>query len=139
MSRELKAVAPAGIEASWGFDAARLSSVTEWVTIDVLRHSTVWPARIWTVSGWKLEGQEGKSAGQPAAQPMKISKHYEFADFLGAMAFVDRMAALAEREGHHPDFCVHYSRVDVTLWTHAARGLTENDFILASKLDVIVS
>ena len=91
------------------------------------------------VSGWKLEGQDGKSAGQPAAQPMKISKRYEFADFLGAMAFVDRMAALAEREGHHPDFCVHYSRVDVTLWTHAARGLTENDFILASKLDAIVS
>jgi 4a-hydroxytetrahydrobiopterin dehydratase len=83
------------------------------------------------VSGWKLEGTDG--------QPRKLTKHYEFADFLGAMAFVDRMAALAEREGHHPDFCVHYSRVDVTLWTHAARGLTENDFILASKLDVITS
>jgi 4a-hydroxytetrahydrobiopterin dehydratase len=83
------------------------------------------------VRDWKLDGQAG--------QPMKISKHYEFPDFLGAMAFVDRMAALAEREGHHPDFCVHYSRVDVTLWTHAARGLTENDFILASKLDAIVS
>ena len=48
-------------------------------------------------------------------------------------------AALAEREGHHPDFCVHYGRVEVTLWTHAARGLSENDFILASKLDAIVS
>ncbi len=83
------------------------------------------------VRGWKLEREPG--------QPEKISKRYEFADFLGAMAFVDRMAALAEREGHHPDFCVHYSRVDVTLWTHAARGLTENDFILASKLDAIVS
>jgi len=81
------------------------------------------------VKGWKVQ------AGQPA----KISKPYEFPDFLGAMAFVDKMAALAEREGHHPDFCVHYSRVDVTLWTHAARGLTENDFILASKLDAIVS
>jgi len=83
------------------------------------------------VSGWKLEGANGQAA--------KISKHYEFADFLAAMAFVDRMAALAEREGHHPDFCVHYSRVDVSLSTHAANGLTENDFILASKLDVIVS
>src|SRR5258708_37814529 len=55
MSPELKAVAPAGIEASCGFDVARLSSVTEWVIIEVLRHSTVWPARIWTVSGWKLQ------------------------------------------------------------------------------------
>ena len=85
------------------------------------------------VSGWTLQTEEGQ--GQPA----QISKRFEFADFLGAMAFVDKMAALAEREGHHPDFCVHYGRVDVTLWTHAARGLTENDFILASKLDVIVS
>ncbi len=85
------------------------------------------------VSGWSLRAEAGQ--GQPA----QITKRFEFADFLGAMAFVDKMAALAEREGHHPDFCVHYSRVDVTLWTHAARGLSENDFILASKLDVIVS
>ena len=83
------------------------------------------------VSGWTLRAETG--------QPAQISKRFEFADFLGAMAFIDKMAALAEQEGHHPDFCLHYSRVDVTLWTHAARGLSENDFILASKLDVIVS
>ncbi len=83
------------------------------------------------VSGWTLRNEPG--------QPAQISKRFDFADFLGAMAFVDKMAALAEQEGHHPDFCVHYGRVDVTLWTHAARGLSENDFILASKLDVIVS
>ena len=89
------------------------------------------------VSGWTLRAQGGQP-GQPG-QAAQIAKRFDFADFLGAMAFVDKMAALAEQEGHHPDFCVHYSRVDVTLWTHAARGLTENDFILASKLDVIVS
>ncbi|HLK93915.1 MAG TPA: 4a-hydroxytetrahydrobiopterin dehydratase [Polyangia bacterium] len=83
------------------------------------------------VKGWSLRDDAG--------QPAQISKRYEFADFLGAMAFIDRMGALAEKEGHHPDFCVHYSRVDVTLWTHAVRGLSENDFILASKLDAIVS
>jgi len=83
------------------------------------------------VSGWTLTAQ--------GEHPAQITKRFEFADFLGAIAFVDKMAALAEREGHHPDFCVHYSRVDVTLWTHAARGLSENDFILASKLDAIVS
>jgi 4a-hydroxytetrahydrobiopterin dehydratase len=74
----------------------------------------------------------------PPAQPPRITKRYEFRDFLGAMAFVDKLAALAEAEGHHPDFCVHYSRVDVTLWTHAANGLTENDFIVASKLDAML-
>ena len=83
------------------------------------------------VSGWTLRTEAG--------QPAQITKRFEFGDFLGAMAFIDKMGALAEQEGHHPDFCVHGSRVDVTLWTHAARGLSENDFILASKLDVIVS
>ena len=86
------------------------------------------------VSGWTL-----RSPGEQPGQPAQIGKRFQFADFLGAIAFVDKMAALAEQEGHHPDFCVHYSRVDVTLWTHAARGLSENDFILASKLDAIVS
>jgi 4a-hydroxytetrahydrobiopterin dehydratase len=92
------------------------------------------------VSGWTLRanGAQPEQTGQ-ADQPAQIGKRFEFADFLGAMAFVDKMAALAEQEGHHPDFCVHYSRVDVTLWTHAARGLSENDFILASKPDAIVS
>jgi 4a-hydroxytetrahydrobiopterin dehydratase len=83
------------------------------------------------VRGWGLRAEPG--------HPAQIAKRFEFADFLGAMAFVGKMGALAEEEGHHPDFCVHYSRVDVTLSTHAARGLTENDFILASKLDAIVS
>ncbi len=81
---------------------------------------------------------KGWSMSEPAAQPPRITKAYQFRDFLGAMAFVDKMAALAESEGHHPDFCVHYSRVDVTLSTHAARGLTENDFIVASKLDALL-
>jgi 4a-hydroxytetrahydrobiopterin dehydratase len=83
------------------------------------------------VKGWKLSAD--------SEQPAQITKRYEFPDFLGAMAFIDRLGALAEREGHHPDFCVHYSRVDVSLSTHAVKGLSENDFILASKLDAIVS
>lgn len=70
-------------------------------------------------------------------EPRKLFKRFEFPDFLGAIAFVDRVAALAEEEQHHPDFCVRYSRVEVTLWTHAIRGLSENDFILAAKIDAI--
>ena len=65
----------------------------------------------------------------------RIHKHYRFKDFVTAMRFVDAMAVLAEAEGHHPDFSVHYSAVDVTLWTHAVGGLSDNDFILAAKLD----
>jgi 4a-hydroxytetrahydrobiopterin dehydratase len=53
------------------------------------------------------------------------------------MRFVDAMAALAEREGHHPDFAVHWNRVDVTIWTHDAGGLTENDLVLAAHLGAL--
>jgi 4a-hydroxytetrahydrobiopterin dehydratase len=67
----------------------------------------------------------------------RITKQLRFDDFVAAIAFVDKMAVLAEAEGHHPDFCVHYDKVDITLWTHAAAGLTENDFILAAKLDAL--
>lgn len=65
----------------------------------------------------------------------KLERRFTFADFLAAMAFVNRMADLAEAEGHHPDFAVQYSLVDVTIWTHAICGLSENDFILAAKID----
>ena len=81
------------------------------------------------VPGWSVDAAAGK--------PPAITKRYDFADFLTAMAFVDKMAALAEAEGHHPDFCVHYNRVDFTVWTHAIGGLSENDFILAAKIDAL--
>jgi len=76
------------------------------------------------VPGWQRAGD-------------RIARHLRFADFRAAMAFVTAMADLAEAEGHHPDFCVHYSTVNVEIWTHAAGGLTENDFILAAKIDRI--
>jgi len=65
----------------------------------------------------------------------RIHKHYRFKDFVEAMRFVNAMAGLAEAEGHHPDFSVHWNAVDVTLWTHAIGGLSENDLIVAAKLD----
>ena len=58
-----------------------------------------------------------------------------FADFAAAMRFVNAMARIAEREDHHPDFAVHFDRVEIELWTHSVGGLSENDFILAAKLD----
>jgi 4a-hydroxytetrahydrobiopterin dehydratase len=65
----------------------------------------------------------------------KIEKRFTFPDFVAAIAFINKMAGVAEAEGHHPDFSVHYNRVDVTLDTHAIGGLSENDFILAAKID----
>jgi 4a-hydroxytetrahydrobiopterin dehydratase len=65
----------------------------------------------------------------------RLHKHHRFRDFKEAMRFVNAMADLAEAEGHHPDFTVHYDTVDVVLFTHAVGGLSQNDFILAAKLD----
>jgi 4a-hydroxytetrahydrobiopterin dehydratase len=67
----------------------------------------------------------------------RLLRRFEFRDFVEAMRFVNRMADLAEAEGHHPDFTVHYRQVDVVLWTHAVGGLSENDFILAAKIDAL--
>ncbi|MGH9441331.1 MAG: 4a-hydroxytetrahydrobiopterin dehydratase [Thermoanaerobaculia bacterium] len=68
----------------------------------------------------------------------KIRRELKFADFLSAMTFLNRLAEVAEREGHHPDFCLHYNRVELTLWTHSVGGLSENDFILAAKIDALL-
>jgi 4a-hydroxytetrahydrobiopterin dehydratase len=67
----------------------------------------------------------------------RLERSFRFRDFAGAMRFVNAMAALAEREGHHPDFAVHWSRVDVTIWTHDAGGLTDNDLVLAALVGAL--
>lgn len=67
----------------------------------------------------------------------KISKEYKFQDFIGAINFVERVADVAEMEGHHPDIHIHYNKVLLELWTHAIDGLSENDFIVAAKVDAI--
>ena len=67
----------------------------------------------------------------------RLHRHFVFPSFVEAIRFIDRMAEIAEAEGHHPDFAVHYREVDVTIWTHAVGGLSENDFILAAKIDAL--
>jgi 4a-hydroxytetrahydrobiopterin dehydratase len=76
------------------------------------------------LQGWKV-----------ADDNRKLHKRVTRPDFKQAMAFINKMADLAEAEGHHPDFNVHYNQVDITLWTHVVGGLSENDFILAAKID----
>ncbi len=69
-----------------------------------------------------------------------IEREIVFKSFGRAMAFLNRLADLAEVEGHHPDFCLYgWNRVKVTLSTHAIGGLSRNDFILAAKADAVVS
>jgi 4a-hydroxytetrahydrobiopterin dehydratase len=64
-----------------------------------------------------------------------LVRTYKFSDFKSALAFVNRVGALAEEQGHHPDILLGWGKVEITIWTHAADGLTESDFILAAKID----
>lgn len=70
------------------------------------------------------------------ADGVRIARDFKCKDFAAAMALANRVAALAEEEGHHPDILIHgWNRVRIETWTHAIRGLSENDFILAAKVD----
>ncbi len=65
-----------------------------------------------------------------------IEKTLKFKDFKEALDFVNKVGAIAEEEGHHPDIKIHdWNKVTLTLSTHSIGGLSENDFILASKID----
>lgn len=66
-----------------------------------------------------------------------ISKSFKFKNFKDAFTFAAKVADQAEEEGHHPDLLVSWGRVEVELSTHAIGGLSENDFILAAKIDKI--
>jgi 4a-hydroxytetrahydrobiopterin dehydratase len=73
---------------------------------------------------WQLS-EDGKS----------ISRRFEFAGYHRTISFVNAVAWIAEDEGHHPDLQVLYGKVDVLYTTHAIKGLSENDFICAAKID----
>lgn len=73
--------------------------------------------------------------GWTVVEHRKIVKYYAFVNYTHTMDFVNKVAALAEEEGHHPIMHVYYAKVEIELWTHAIEGLSENDFILAAKID----
>jgi 4a-hydroxytetrahydrobiopterin dehydratase len=67
----------------------------------------------------------------------KVHKQFKFKDFKEAIDFVNNIAKVAEQEGHHPDILINYNKVTIDLYTHAINGLSENDFIVAAKIEKI--
>jgi 4a-hydroxytetrahydrobiopterin dehydratase len=80
--------------------------------------------KLQALPGWKHEGKE-------------IVHHSEFPDFLAAMAFVNQVAAKAEKANHHPDIDIRYNKVKLALVSHDAGGLTERDMRLAGEINAI--
>lgn len=68
----------------------------------------------------------------------KLVRQFKFRNFRDAMAFVNKVADVAESEGHHPDISISYNRVSLSLFTHAIKGLSDNDFIMAAKIDPLL-
>lgn len=66
-----------------------------------------------------------------------IEKDFKFKDFKQALKFTNKVGELAEKERHHPDIYLAWGKVKIILWTHAIKGLSENDFILAKKIDLL--
>ena len=64
-----------------------------------------------------------------------VFRQLKFKNFKEAIAFVNKVAEIAEEEGHHPDITINYNKVSIELWTHAVNDLSENDFILAAKIN----
>ncbi len=67
----------------------------------------------------------------------RLERKFKFKNFKDAMVFVNKVAVVAETQQHHPDIKIFYNMVTITLWTHAISGLSENDFIIAAKIDQI--
>ncbi|MDP2600551.1 MAG: 4a-hydroxytetrahydrobiopterin dehydratase [Deltaproteobacteria bacterium] len=64
-----------------------------------------------------------------------LEKEFTFKNFVEALGFTNKVGALAEQVGHHPDIFLAWGKVKVTIWTHKIDGLTETDFIFAAKVD----
>ena len=87
-----------------------------------------------------LKGQDiqkllGQLEGWTVISEHHLAKRFTFPNFKEGLDFVNRVGAIAEEEGHHPDIFLAWGKVEITIFTHKADGLTESDFVLAAKID----
>jgi 4a-hydroxytetrahydrobiopterin dehydratase len=87
--------------------------------------------------GEELENLLRQLQGWEAISEHHLKKDYKFTNFRDALAFVNRVGEVSEREGHHPDIRFGWGYAEIQIWTHAIDGLSESDFILAAKIDAL--
>ena len=78
--------------------------------------------RLAELGGWERDGDS-------------LEREFEFSNFVGSVDFVNRLTPVAEEMNHHPDLAISWNKVKVSLSTHSEGGITENDFLLATKID----
>jgi 4a-hydroxytetrahydrobiopterin dehydratase len=111
-------------------------------TSDDLANRQCEPCRggVLRLQGTELEAKRSKlEPGWQVANGHHLEKTYGFKDFREALAFTNRVGELAEIQGHHPDIYLAWGKVQVMIWTHKVDGLTESDFVLASKVDRLLA
>lgn len=90
------------------------------------------------LSGWDIIQVGDVKQSSIKQSPIKqLQKSYQFPNFADALAFTNRVGAIAEQEGHHPDLLTTWGSVTVTWWSHKIKGLHRNDFVMAAKTDQI--
>ncbi len=87
------------------------------------------------LKGKEIEQRHAQLEGWAVIDEQRLSKKFKFPNFAKALEFVNTVGDLAEEQGHHPDICLGWGRVQIELHTHMIDGLSENDFILAAKID----
>lgn len=87
------------------------------------------------LAGEELEKLSAQLPDWKVVDGHHLKKTFLFPDFAKALDFVNRAGAIAEEQGHHPDLCLAWGKVDVVTYTHKINGLTESDFVLAAKID----
>ena len=85
----------------------------------------------------RLAGELG--GGWQVVAERQLEKEYQFKDFREALDFTNKVGELAEAQGHHPDIYLAWGKVNLTIWTHKINGLTESDFVLAAKADLLMT
>ncbi len=83
------------------------------------------------VDGWDISKDKKKN--------FYLSKKFKFKNFLNSQNFINKVGEIAENEGHHPDILFGWGYAEIKITTHAIEGLSENDFILAAKIDQIIN
>ena len=88
------------------------------------------------MEGKELEGLEKELGSEwKVVKGHHLEKLFKFKNFVEALEFTNRIGAIAEKEGHHPDIYLTWGKVRVEIFTHTVNGLTKSDFILAAKIE----